>query len=91
MKPYQMIRDGRSMTSLVMAHHQGRATQQQEEEAVAAATTITSGSISTPSTLMTFSKTINNAITTFTPTPTRSTKPTTRNTLTATSRLTVRP
>lgn len=87
MKPYRMIRRGKSMTSLDIVLHQGRA----REEAT---TTLTS--TSSHSTLMTFSKTLtllvninnnNTTNTTFTPTLI----PTTRDTLTATSRLIERP
>lgn len=88
MKPYRMIRRGKSMTSLDIVLHQGRA---REEET----TTLTS--TSSHSTLMTFSKTLtllvninnnnNTTNTTFTPTLI----PTTRDTLTATSRLIERP
>lgn len=87
MKPYRMIRRGKSMTSLDIVLHQGGA---REEET----TTLTS--TSSHSTLMTFSKTLallvninnnNTTNTTFTPTLI----PTTRDTLTATSRLIERP
>lgn len=86
-----MIRGGGSTTSLATARHQGRATEEQEEEVEVETTTSTS--TTSPSTLMTSSKTLTTSVTksrtstTFTP----RTKLTRRDTLTATSRPTGRP
>ena len=84
------IRGGESMTSLAMAHHQGRAMEMEEEEEEAPTT---SNSTTSPSTLTTFSKNITSIISsnTSTRTPSLKTKNTRRDTLTATSRPTARP